>query len=229
MLVYCCHVKCPICMQVFGITKVRWAFSSSSLSVSVSASVSSLSSLSSTTSSTGYNTHTQKLFPWHFCLSFAHAGGERGGGLIISENVKEASTWPEQQSPPRGFWSMSCNAMPRTEEMLTKRCEQPWSRDGWSRERRDSEHVSSNKNSRAHRHVFRNINESAPIDAVITNVYHCFTAFLFDSTLCNKPKTEVVFGNLLFKKYKYEQCYLEKKKNVIELFLFKILVETKGP
>lgn len=37
-----------------------------------------------------------------------------------------------------------------------------------------------------------------------------------------------LFGNLLFKKYKYEQCYLEKKKNVIELFLFKILVETKG-
>lgn len=175
-------------------------------------------------------THIRRNYSPDISVCLLPTLGEREeGGLLFLKMWKRPAHDQNSSPPPRGFWSMSCNAMPRTEEMLTKRCEQPWSRDGWSRERRDSEHVSSNKNSRAHRHVFRNINESAPIDAVITNVYHCFTAFLFDSTLCNKPKTEVVFGNLLFKKYKYEQCYLEKKKNVIELFLFKILVETKGP
>lgn len=152
-----------------------------------------------------------EIIPLTFLFVFCPRWGRERRGANYFWKCERGQHMTRTAVPPRGFWSMSCNAMPRTEEMLTKRCEQPWSRDGWSRERRDSEHVSSNTNSRAHRHVFRNINESAPIDAVITNVYHCFTAFLFDSTLCNKPKTEVVFGNLLFKKYKYEQCYLGKK------------------
>lgn len=172
------------------------------------------------------HTHTHRNYSPDISVCLLPTLGEREeGGLLFLKMWKRPAHDQNSSPPPRGFWSMSRNAMPRTEEMLTKRCEQPWSRDGWSRERRGSEHVSSNTNSRAHQHVFRNINESAlhseaftdlPIDAVITNVYHCFTAFLFDSTLCNKPKKEVVteiFGNLLFKRYIYMNSATWKKKD----------------